>query len=595
MQLGSGDGDVVLCRTAVVLIGLGLLAGRALLVISAAATRANVRAALRGVDAAVGGQLAVNVYLYINEIFFSAVVCSAGGVDHGNELAVAIATAAVFAPLIHIVDVHALTSRHDQLRVPADRHLHARQQRHRLVQRQLAAAAQVHRHVVGQRQNIGAGVNRYASQFQIQFVELRLAVDRVVDAVGTAVIRFGQAAGGQLEHTVICDERNGGRLDASQGVHSAIRDFGCPRVYGQRHLDILHRVLVEGEHLVFDLGGGGAAAEVENLIPLVHRAAGLYGDSTAAGDKAPCIEIAAVLDRDGAVVSHFDVSIITNGTSLPAAGSGKISAAQADGAIDGNGRAFAHRQCPECLRRRSRPNCRRSIRIQRSRLIKRDQQCDAGWDRIVPCDFAVGSQRDFVLVVCPRIDNRFVQVVKRLAAGFKQGRRFTCELRCDGAVTFDIQGGGCRSRDAFACGQVIPAQELITLRRGRHYLIRGRGALHVAVFLGNEFSVYFISTVFSRHKGSSRRYIRDQRYIGHGNFCSCRAARLDINIDATTRGKLPFEAAVCGNGISSDINRAAVLLDGISKGQCSLCSLVVFDGQCGIIGCIAACSTNRYD
>ena len=352
----------------------------------------------------------------------------------------------------------------------------------------------------------------------------------------------------------------------------------------------MYEVLRKWEHTVAHIGRCAAAAEVCNLIEFVHRSARFRQNRAAAGDKAPCIEITTVLDCNGAVIRHFDVSIITNGTSLLTAGSGKIPAAQADRAIDGNGRAFAHRQRSERLRSWGCANCRRSIRIQRSRLIKRDQQCDAGWDRIVPCDFAVGSQRDFVLVVCPRIDNRFVQVVKRLSTGFKECCGFACKFCCNGAVAFNIQRCACGSCYALAGGQIVPAKELITICRGCHHRISGHGALRVAVFLCNEFSVYCISTVFSRHKGSSRRYIRDQRYIGHGNFCSCRAARLDINLDGTTRGKLPAEAAFCGNGSSSDRNRAAVLLNRVVKGKGCCCRLLICNCQCGTMGCIAACS-----
>ena len=343
------------------------------------------------------------------------------------------------------------------------------------------------------------------------------------------------------------------------------------------------------------VGRCAAAAEVCNLIEFVHRSAGFRQNRAAAGDKAPCIEITAVLDCNGAVIRHFDVSIITNGTSLLTAASGKIPAAQADGAIDGNGRAFAHRQRPERLRRGNRPNRRRSIRIQCPCRVEGDQQRDSRRNGISTADRTIGRQGNLGLAVCLRIGNRVVQVCKPLTASLKKRQRLAHKLRRNGAVTFDIQGGGCRSRDAFACGQVIPAQELITIRRSRHYLISGHRTLSIAVLLGNCLAVHGVGTIFGRHKGSSRRYVRDQRYIGHGNFCSCRAARLDINLDGTTRGKLAAEAVVCGNGFSTDLNGAAVLLDGISKGQCSLCSLVVFDGQFGVVVGVAAGSTNRYD
>ena len=207
------------------------------------------------------------------------------------------------------------------------------------------------------------------------------------------------------------------------------------------------------------------------MIELIHRCAGFSQNRAAAGDKAPCIEITAVLDCNGAVIRHFDVSIITNGTSLLTAASGKIPAAQADRAIDGNGRAFAHRQRSERLRRGSRPNRRRSIRIQCPCRVEGDQQRDSRRNGIGTADGAIRSQGNLGLTVCLCIDDRIAQIVKRLSSGFKQGRRFTCEPRCDSAVIFNVQRSLCRRADIFLVRNIIPAHELITSRRGCHHLI----------------------------------------------------------------------------------------------------------------------------
>ena len=276
-------------------------------------------------------------------------------------------------------------------------------------------------------------------------------------------------------------------------------------------------------------GRRGAAAEVCNLIEFVHRSARFRQNRAAAGDKAPCIEFTTVLDCNGAVIRHFDVSIITNGTSLLTTASSIISAAQADGTIDGNGRAIAHRQRSERLRSWGCANCRRSIRIQCPCRVEGDQKCDSRRNSISTADGAISSQGNLGLAVCPCVSNRFVQVCKPLTASLKKRQRLAHKLRRNGAVTFDIQGGGCRSRDAFACGQVIPAQELITIRRSRHYLIRGHGALRVAIFLGNAVSVYCISTVFSRHESRSCIDIAYQNHVGKGDLSgNTGAARLDV-------------------------------------------------------------------
>ena len=153
----------------------------------------------------------------------------------------------------------------------------------------------------------------------------------------------------------------------------------------------MYEVLRKWEHTVAHAGRCAAAAEVCNLIEFVHRSARFRQNRAAAGDKAPCIEITAVLDCNGAVIRHFDVSIITNGTSLLAAASGKIPAAQTDRTIDGNRSAIAHRQRPERLRRGSRPNRRRSIRIQCPCRVEGDQQRDSRRNGISTADGAISS------------------------------------------------------------------------------------------------------------------------------------------------------------------------------------------------------------
>ena len=354
----------------------------------------------------------------------------------------------------------------------------------------------------------------------------------------------------------------------------------------------MYEVLRKWEHLVAHIGRCAAAAEVCNLIEFVHRSAGFRQNRAAAGDKAPCIELAAVLDRDGAVIRHFDIAVITNGTSLLTAASGKISAAQADGAIDGNGASFAHRQCPECLRRRSLPNRRRSIRIQCPCRVEGDQQRDSRRNSIGIADRTIGRQGNLGLAVCLRIGNRFFQIVERLAAGLKECCGFACKFCCNGAVAFNIQRCACGSCDALAGGQIVPAKELITICRGCHHRISGHGALRVAVFLGNEFSVYCISTVFSRHESRSCIDIAYQNHVGKGDLrSSTGAARLDVYFNALVCRQFLGKTGTRRNLCTIHLNFSAVLLNRIVKGKGCCCQLLICNCQCGFIGCIAACST----
>ena len=80
---------------------------------------------------------------------------------------------------------------------------------------------------------------------------------------------------------------------------------------------------------------------------------------------------------------------------------------------------------------------------------------------------------------------------------------------------------------------IVPAHELVTIRRSRHYLISSHGALRVAIFLGNEFSVYCISAVFSRHESRSCIDIAYQNHVGKGDLSGgAGAARLDVYFNA---------------------------------------------------------------
>ena len=314
------------------------------------------------------------------------------------------------------------------------------------------------------------------------------------------------------------------------------------------------------------------------MIELIYGCTGFSQHRTAAGDKAPSIETTAVLYCDGAVVRHFNIAIIAHRTPLLTAAGSEIPAAQADRAIDCDGSALAHRQRPERFRCRGRADCRRSIRIQRPCCIKGNQQCNSGRNGVGTADRTIGSQGDLGLTVCLCVSNRLIQICKPLTAGLKKRNGFACKFCRNGAVAFNIQRCACGSCYALAGGQVVPAKELITLCRGCHHLISRHGALCVAVCLCDSLAIYCIGTIFGRHKGRGRSYIRNQRHIGHGNFCGCGATGFDINLDALANGKLFVKGTICSDGSSVYFDRTAVRLNGIIKRQCGFRSFVVFDG-----------------
>ena len=582
VQLGGGDGDLM-CRhagTALrVLIRLGLRAGSALLVVDTGAVAgADVRTAGGGVDAADGGQRTVDVHLHIRQRRTGA--CPAGGIDHRDEPLTR--AAAVAAPLVTVVDVDALAVGHHQLGVLGDGGLHAGQQCRRLVDSQLAAGVQIYGHVVGQRQNIVAGADFHACQLQVQAVDLRHTVDGIMDAVGGAVIRLGQTAGDDVEHAVAADKGNGGGVDLSYGVYRSIHPLAGAGVQGQGYLHILHGVLAKGEHLVAHIRRCRAAAEVQNLIPLVNRAAGLYGDGAAAGDEAPCVQCAAGLHVDGAAGFHFDVAMRSDNFALLTAAGRIILAADADGrpVCKGEGAARRHGQRPEGLSGRGSGDGCRGTGIAGLGLVKGDQQGDLGGDGVVSRDLTALGECDDRGQVLLRLRDRVVQVVKDLTAGLKERQLPADEPRRDGTVTVKVQGGLGIGADALSAVHIVPPLEAVALRRGRRHLIGGHGALGVGVHLGDIPPVHGIGAVLGGLEGHGGAHIGHQLHVGHGDLgVGAGAAGFDLHLNGAAGCKLLAEAAGCGGRGVVHQNRTVAYHDGIVKGQRRLCGLLVGDGQ----------------
>ena len=419
------------------MIGCGFLTKYVLLhIFAGSVAAANVSAAIGGVDGANSRYAAVHIHLRINQVVIGAVVCLTRRIGHGLKLA-GTPDKVVGVPLIAVIEIDILFVCNCQASALGNVDLNARQQSCRLIDRHISGL-DIDGNVVGDRQYVACRVDIHACKRQRQRVQCRFAVYCEYKTIRLFIVILSKATGFHFEHTGVANEINSSSICALHCINAAINLFIGAGIQRQGNFDVLYEVLRKWEHPMAHAGRCAAAAEVCNLIEFVHRSARFRQNRAAAGDKAPCIEITAVLDRDGAVVSHFDIAVITNGTSLLTAASGKIPAAQADRAIDRNRRAFAHRQRPERLRRGSRPNRRRSIRIQCSRIIKWDQQCNSSRNSIGTADRTIGRQDNSGLAVCLRIGNRIAQIVKRLSSGFKQGRRSTCESRRDGTVTVKV-------------------------------------------------------------------------------------------------------------------------------------------------------------
>ena len=576
------------------MIGFSFRAGCALLnVPTGAVAGADVRTTRCGVDHAVGSYTAVHIHLRINQVVIGAVVCLTRRIGHGLKLAGA-PDKVVGVPLIAVIEIDTLPVCNRQASALGNIDLNARQQSRILIDGHISGL-DIDGNVVGDWQYVACRVDIHACKLQRQRIQCRFAVYCEYKTIRLFIVILSKATGFHFEHTGVANEINSSSICGAHCVNTAINLFIGAGIQRQGNFDVLYEVLRKWEYPIAHAGRCAAAAEVCDLIELIHRSAGFRQNRPAAGDKAPCIEITAVLDCNGAVIRHFDIAVITHRTSLLAASSGKISAAQADRAIDCNGASFAHRQRSERLRSWGCANCRRSIRIQRSRLIKRNQKCNSSRNGIGTADGAISSQGNLGLAVCLRIDNRLVQVVKHLTAGLKERRINACEPCCDGAVTVNVQRSLCRRADIFLVRNIIPAHELIIICRSRHYLISSHGALRVAIFLGNEFSVYCISAVFSRHESRSCIDIAYQSYIGKCDIGSGSAAGLDCDFNAITRHQLLRKAAIRSSRCVIHLNGSAVLLNRVVKRKGCRCRLLVCNCQCGVIGCIAAGSTNRYD
>ena len=372
VQLGGSNGDghrlIAIC---IILIGCGRRAGCALLnVLAGAVTGADICTALGGIDSTNSRYTAVHIHLRINQVVIGTVICLARRIGHGLKLAGA-PDKVVGVPLIAVIEIDVLSVCNRQTSALRNIDLNARQQSCILIDGHIAGL-NIDGNVVGDRQHIACRVDIHACKRQRQRVQCRFAVYCEYKTVCLFIVILGKATRFHLEHSIVANEINSSSICGAHCINAAINLFVGAGIQRQGNFDVLYEVLRKWEHLMAHVGRCAAAAEVCDLIELIYGCAGFRQNRAAAGDKAPCIELAAVLYRDGAVIRHFDIAVIANGTSLLTTASCIVSAAQADGTIDGDRSAIAHRQRSERLRSWGCANCRRSIRIQRSCLIKRD-------------------------------------------------------------------------------------------------------------------------------------------------------------------------------------------------------------------------------
>ena len=209
VQLGGGDGDGhCIIPVRIILIGRGFRARCTLLNIFAGSVAgADVCAALGGVDGTDSRQAAVYIHLGILQIRIGTGIGFAGSIGNRLELT-RTPDKVIRVPFIAVINVDILTIGDRQVSTLSNIDLNACQQSRRLIDSQFAAVGQVYGHIICKRQNIVAGVDAHARQFQFQFVDLGRAVDRIDNSVRAAVIGLGKASGNKLEHAVFANKRD---------------------------------------------------------------------------------------------------------------------------------------------------------------------------------------------------------------------------------------------------------------------------------------------------------------------------------------------------------------------------------------------------
>ena len=208
VQLGGGDGDVVLCNSRTRLCDLLCCCGRTGCALldkhTGAVAGANVRAASRCVDVADGGQTTIYINPCILQVFKLPCICLAGSEAHGDEFA-APRDITVRSPLIVVVGIQLFPAAYCQVGTRGNIYFDACQKCGILIDRDLSGL-NIDRNIVVHRKVKAPGIDIRTAQIQRQCVQLCIAVYREYQPVSCLIIILSKASGLHLEHTVISDK-----------------------------------------------------------------------------------------------------------------------------------------------------------------------------------------------------------------------------------------------------------------------------------------------------------------------------------------------------------------------------------------------------
>ena len=255
-QFCRGDGDFMGSHSGTalgILIGHGLPAGCACLLIDTCAVGADVRAAGSGINCAGRNHGSKNIDFCIHKVCFRAVIGLAGGEYHALEFSAG--HIIISCPFIPVIEIDAVAFGNHQLGTAANGDIHAGKQGGRLVDSQ-SAGSNLKGDIVGNREYIVGGADVHYCKVKGEAVQFHIAIDGKQQPVGCPVIRFGDAAGGQLEHTAFSDKGNRGIIDLAACIYTGVDGLRGPGIDSHGSFHILDEVLGKGEHLVAHAQGG---------------------------------------------------------------------------------------------------------------------------------------------------------------------------------------------------------------------------------------------------------------------------------------------------------------------------------------------------
>ena len=304
----------------------------------------NISTACGGVDITLGcinGTIDHDLGVY--QVSLGSGVGSAGGIAYSQELIVS--RAYVITPLVGIVHVHVDTGAQGTIGSLTDDDLRAGEECNVLIDGNVTLNS-LNRHVVLDTQIIVLGVDAGGTDGHVDGGYGDVAVCGEDKSVSALIVILHNVAGGQVEHCAAIGNEGNSRAELGAGhVHGGVCVCLGTGVDGQGNLDVLQIVLRQGEHTVFHIGGLRTAAEVHDLEVLIDVSAVVGNDGTATGNEAVCIQSTAVVDNDGAVLSHLDEADCTRGsTAVGVGGYMHMLGRNADRTVNGDVSALGHGQ-----------------------------------------------------------------------------------------------------------------------------------------------------------------------------------------------------------------------------------------------------------